>query len=150
MPSPIQTSQAATVITIKARICPSPFPHMRANATSERLAPFSIGSRHSNTTSGLRRVITPTTPSEKTIAETARYQAMLTEGPPVGSAIAANKPSPVLPSDTLGRRACALGADQVEGHELALLLILQAAPPSGEHDGAHGRDQQQKRGRLER
>ncbi len=78
MPSPMQTSQAATVITMIARICPSPLPHMRENAISARLAPLSISSRQSSTTSGLRRTITPKAPVQKTIAERARYQPMLT------------------------------------------------------------------------
>src|SRR3954470_11395929 len=36
-PSPITTSQAATTITISAKICPSPVPVMRLNAISARL-----------------------------------------------------------------------------------------------------------------
>ena len=49
------TSQAATTITISAKIWPSPLPCMRAKATSARLAALSISSRQSRITSGLRR-----------------------------------------------------------------------------------------------
>jgi hypothetical protein len=99
----MQTSQAATVITISAKDLPvAVAPHARerdqrevgavqhqleAQQHHERVAP----------------VITPTAPSAKTIAETARYQAMLTARP-------ADR------SDALGHRAGALRArPQVSG-----------------------------------
>ena len=57
----------------------------------------------------------------------------------------------MLPSDALGHRARALGADQVEWREPASSSSSsEAAPPAGEHDRADGRDQQQERGDLER
>src|SRR5690349_17865007 len=55
---------------------------MRLNAISARFAAFSISSRHSRITSGLRRVSTPPAPIEKTIALTTRNQAMFTGASP--------------------------------------------------------------------
>ena len=43
----MQTSQAATTITMIAKIWPSPLPHMRQKAISARLAALSISSRQS-------------------------------------------------------------------------------------------------------
>ena len=75
-PSPITTSAAATIITISAKIWPSPVPVMRANAASARLPAFSISSRQIRTTSGLRRVSTPAAPMQKISADRTRYQTM--------------------------------------------------------------------------
>src|SRR5437870_6238727 len=44
-PSPITTSAAATIITMRAKTWPSPVPVMRAKAASARLPPFSMSSR---------------------------------------------------------------------------------------------------------
>ena len=81
-PSPTTTSAAATIITISAKIWPSPVPVMRENATSARLPAFSISSRQIRTTSGLRRVSTPAAPMQKISAERTRYQTMSTATPP--------------------------------------------------------------------
>ena len=76
-PRPTATSQAATTITISAKICPPMSPCAREKATSARFAAFSISSRQSRITSGLRRVSTPPAPMQKISAETTRYQVML-------------------------------------------------------------------------
>jgi hypothetical protein len=47
-------------------------------ATSARLPAFSISSRQSSTTRGLRREITPATPIAKMNADRTRYQVMST------------------------------------------------------------------------
>src|SRR5437764_7329441 len=159
-PSPTVTSQAATTITISAKICPSSLPHMRANATSARFAPFSISSRHSRITSGLRRVSTPPAPMQKIIAETTRYQPI---------AIALFVLAPRARADDLDfrldlflrlhdRAADAPGL----GHRprprrarradpaLELLVGLEAATAPRQHDRADRGDQQQQRSDLER
>ena len=86
-PRPTATSQAATTMTISAKIWPSWLPCMREKATSARLPALSISSRQSRITSGLRRTSTPPAPIEKTSAETTRYQSMLIGcgGPPASS-----------------------------------------------------------------
>ena len=122
----MQTSQAATVITTSARICPSPLPHMREKAISARLPPLSISSRHSSTTSGLRRVITPTAPSAKTIAETARYQAMLMTA-------ARRLPSAIVPVPC--------GAQQVQRRQHLGL----GSPRRGRRAGARARRRRRRR-----
>ncbi len=76
IPRPTTTSQAAITITISANTWPASLPCMRANATSARLPAFSISSRQSSTTSGLRRLITPAAPMAKMKAERTRYQVM--------------------------------------------------------------------------
>ena len=76
IPSPITTSQAAMTMTIRANTWPAAPPCMRENATSARLPAFSINSRQSSTTSGLRRLITPAAPMAKMKAERTRYQVM--------------------------------------------------------------------------
>ena len=85
-PRPTVTSQAATTMTMIAKIWPSPLPCMRLKAMSARFAALSISSRQSRMTSGLRRVRTPAAPMQKTIAETARYQPMFTGRSPLGRA----------------------------------------------------------------
>src|SRR2546429_7335918 len=134
MPRPMQTSQAATVMTTSASTCPSPLPHMREKAMSARLAPLSISSRHSRMTSGLRRVMTPTAPSTKTIAETARYQAMLTDASPCSRA---PHRAHSLGHGARERRPPPLGGRQGS----ILVLALQAASPPREHDRADGSDE---------
>ena len=76
-PRPTATSQAATTITMSAKIWPSWLPCARAKATSARLAAFSISSMQSSSTSGLRRTSTPPAPIEKISAERTRYDSML-------------------------------------------------------------------------
>src|SRR5207248_9826278 len=78
-PSPTTTSEAATAITVSAKICPSPRPWKRENAISARFAPLSISSSESSTISGLRRISTPSAPVKKRNAATQRYQ--VTAGP---------------------------------------------------------------------
>ena len=78
IPRPTTTSQAATTITTSAKIWPSPLPHMRENAISARLPAFSISSRQSRITSGLRRVSTPAAPMAKMNADSTRYQSTFT------------------------------------------------------------------------
>src|SRR5438270_7729818 len=56
---------------------------MRLKATSARFAAFSISSRQSRTTRGLRRVSTPAAPMQKISAETVRYQPMFIREPRV-------------------------------------------------------------------
>ena len=72
------TSQAATTMTMIAKIWPSALPCMREKAISARFAALSISSRQSRMTSGLRRVSTPAAPIVKISALTARYQPMAT------------------------------------------------------------------------
>src|SRR6476659_3295512 len=67
------TSQAAITITTRAKIWPSWLPSMRLNATSARLPAFSISSRQSRITTGLRRISTPPAPTAKRSAERTRY-----------------------------------------------------------------------------
>src|SRR5690349_17711883 len=168
-PSPTVTSQAATTITISANTCPSSLPHMRENATSARLAALSISSRHSRITSGLRCVSTPADPMQKMIAETARYQPI---------AISVWSSAPRSSPAALAGMGVARGADALDlgrGHRLGdpragglghgagvgrarsadpqselLVGALQTAAATGEHDGTHGRNQQQDRSDLER
>src|SRR5580765_7590038 len=61
-PRPTQTSDAATAITARPKICPSPFAKWRENAMSARLPPLSISSRERRTMSGFRRMRTPSAP----------------------------------------------------------------------------------------
>ena len=46
-------------------------------ATNVRLTALSISSTHMNSTSGLRRTITPTTPMENSTADSMRYQVVV-------------------------------------------------------------------------
>ena len=85
IPRPTATSQAATTMTMIAKIWPSPLPFMRENAISARLPALSISSRQSRITSGLRRTSTPAAPTQKISAETTRYQAMVTSRPALPS-----------------------------------------------------------------
>ena len=73
-PSPTTTSQAATTMTTSAKTCPSSLPFEREKATSARLPAFSISSRQSRITSGLRRISTPQAPVANSRAESTRYQ----------------------------------------------------------------------------
>ena len=78
IPRPITTSQAAITITISANTCPASPPCMREKATSARFPAFSISSRQSRITSGLRRVSTPAAPMQKMNAERTTNQVMST------------------------------------------------------------------------
>ena len=142
------TSQAATTITISAKIWPSPLPHMREKPISARLAAFSISSRQSRITSGLRRISTPPAPIAKISALTARYQAMLTARPtariaPPASAIVAG---PGRPRPRADRRR----------HSMPRQRRAPRCPSprprraAREHDRADGGDEQQEGGDLER
>ena len=106
---------------------------------------MSISSRQSRTTSGLRRVITPTAPSAKTIAETARYQAMrhrvAASGAPPASAIVPRRPRRARPH---ARRAALIGGAS------SSILLAEPAPAAREHDARRRRRQQQEGGDLER
>src|SRR5581483_7022808 len=75
-PSPTHTSDAATAITVSAKICPAPFPACRANAMRARFPPFSMISSESSTMIGLRRTRTPSAPVPKRNAAIPRYQAI--------------------------------------------------------------------------
>ena len=69
-PSPTTASEAATTMTARAKICPSPLPDWRAKAISARLPAFSMISSASSTISGLRRTSTPKAPIANRITET--------------------------------------------------------------------------------
>src|SRR5579862_6140601 len=73
-PKPTQTSDAATAITARPKICPAPFAKWRENAMSARFPPFSISSSERRTMSGLRRMSTPSAPIPNRNAASARYQ----------------------------------------------------------------------------
>src|SRR5216684_5908634 len=62
MARPTATSAAATVMTKNTSTCPSALPNWAPNATSARLAAFSITSIDMKITSGSRRTMTPTAP----------------------------------------------------------------------------------------
>ena len=72
MARPTATSAAATAITKKTRTWPSGLPSRWPKATNDRFAAFSISSIDMKMTSGLRRMMTPTTPMEKSTAARAR------------------------------------------------------------------------------
>src|SRR4029453_17157925 len=80
-PSPTQTSDAATAITVSAKIWPAPLCQWRESAISARLPAFSISSSESSTMSVLRRMSTPSAPIPNRTAAVARYQA--TSGPDI-------------------------------------------------------------------
>src|SRR5262245_11167441 len=82
IPSPTTTSQAAITITIRAKTCPSWLPSEREKASRARFPAFSISSRQSRITSGLRRMRTPATPTANSSAERTRYQCTSITGPP--------------------------------------------------------------------
>src|SRR5919106_1777981 len=81
IPRPTTTSQAAITITIRAKTWPSWSPRARLKASSARLPAFSISSRQSRITSGLRRRSTPAAPVAKIRADSTRYQVRSTGGP---------------------------------------------------------------------
>ena len=102
----MHTSQAATTMTMIAKICPSPLPHIRAKAMSAMLAALSMSSRQSRITSGLRRVSTPAAPIEKISALTTRYQSRLTSRPRgLTAPVRAGSPPPG-PSSSGSRELC--------------------------------------------
>src|ERR1700750_2442204 len=162
----MQTSHAATTITMIAKTWPSMLPHMRAYAISAMFAALSMSSRQSSTTSGLRRVSTPPAPMQNTRAETTRYQLMFTgrspassrrrrrparrwsrgrratrlAGRPGGAETADRRADPAL--DGLGHRADA-GRPQERHRADARLLLVDPAAAAGEADRADGRAQQQ-------
>src|ERR1700759_2826280 len=160
-PSPTVTSQAATTITISAKTCPSSVPHMRANATSARLAALSISSRHSRITSGLRCVSTPAAPMQKMIAETLRYQPMAIALPAALARLAVAGAADRL---DLGRGHGLGGSrssgprprappDRARSADLQLELLVGAfetTAAAGQHDRTDGRHEQQDRGDFER
>src|SRR5215216_5014470 len=115
---------------------------MREKATSARLPAFSINSRQSSTTSGLRRVMTPAAPITKMNADRTRNQTTCTSGRLQGS---------YAHLERLGWR---LGRLAPPGERVALFGqrpdLLEAATAAGEHHRAHGRHQQQVGGGLER
>ena len=157
-PRPTATSQAATTITMIAKIWPSPLPCMRLNAISARFAALSISSRQSRMTSGLRRVSTPPAPMQKTIADTTRYQPMFTS---------ASRRSAAASAPCSRRRRAVRAGRPADGprascrcpagtRNRSATVICPSGPRSmpaaaaGEHDGADGGDQQQERRDLER
>src|SRR6185312_4143222 len=79
-PRPTTTSQAATTITTRAKTWPCWLPTSRLKATSARLPAFSISSRQSRITIGLRRTRMPIAPIVKSRALRKMYQSMFTPG----------------------------------------------------------------------
>src|ERR1700761_7782784 len=75
-PRPTTTSQAATTITTRAKTWPWALPTSRLKATSARLPAFSISSRQSRITIGLRRTRMPIAPIVKSRALRTMYQSM--------------------------------------------------------------------------
>jgi hypothetical protein len=63
-------------MTASAKIWPASSPCCRANAIRARFPPLSMISSESRMISGLRRSITPSAPSEKSMVATIRYQTM--------------------------------------------------------------------------
>ena len=119
---------------------PSPLPHIREKPISARLAAFSISSRQSRITIGLRRTSTPPAPIAKTSALTARYQAM--------------SRSHLDAAAGLVHRAGAARSRRHQVGELvagrALDAILEPTAPARQRDRADRGDQQQVGGDLER
>ena len=154
-PRPTVTSQAATTMTMIAKIWPSPLPCMRLKAMSARFAALSISSRQSRMTSGLRRVSTPPAPMQNTIADTARYQPMFTGVLRSAGLRACSRCAPgVVP---VGRpRPSRIEpvpgghAEQVGDGDLPARRALEPAAAAGEDDGADGGDEQQEGRDLER
>src|SRR5579864_1869287 len=160
-PSPTVTSQAATTITISANTWPASPPHMRANATRARLAPFSISSRQRRMTRGSRRTSTPPAPMQKISAETTRYQPIATRSPPswidiggaadgLGRGLERLLVGAGTDSRALGHRphiAGLRGRDANLLGRLGLGRVLEAGAAAGEDDGAHrGHEEQDRRG----
>src|SRR4029450_3361745 len=163
----MHTSQAATTMTMIAKTWPSPLFHMREKAISAMLAAFSMSSRQSRITSGLRRVSTPAAPIEKISALTTRYQSRLTSRPPSARAHqpgaraardrSGRRPAP-RPTRELERLAPARAAarlrhradvgrqPEVHDRDAVGVVLADAAAAAREHHGADGRDEQQERG----
>src|SRR3954451_23308645 len=131
---------------------------MRLKPSSARLPAFSISSRQSRMTSGLRRVSTPATPMAKMNAESTMYQVMskgLVPGAAVGDRVAG-----ALGGAGSGARGLGLGAAQDRrlggtGRRSDRTGGLpgrlgQPAALAREHDRADGGDRQQNRRDLER
>ena len=154
------TSQAATTMTMIAKIWPSPLPCMRLKATSARFAALSMSSRQSRITSGLRRVSTPAAPMVNTSAETARYQPMCHAAPALPPSVGQPRARGVVlglvgprvrarrPAERLAHRAGAVGHAEELGDRQA--TVAGGAAPAREDDRADGRDEQQERRDLER
>src|SRR6202000_905408 len=75
-PRPTTTSQAAITLTPRAKTWPWALPTSRLKATSARLPAFSISSRQSRITIGLRRTRMPIAPIVKSRALRQMYQSM--------------------------------------------------------------------------
>src|SRR5690606_34800024 len=73
---PTAASAAATVITKNTNTWPS-IPTLRENATNARLTAFSINSMHMKRMIALRRTITPSTPIENRITDSASDMALM-------------------------------------------------------------------------
>ena len=77
MPRPTTTSAAATTSTKNTVVCPPMSPNFTAKATNDRLTALSISSTHMNSTSGLRRTITPSAPMPNSAAARTRYHVVV-------------------------------------------------------------------------
>src|SRR5215211_5896060 len=134
IPRPTTTSQAAITITISAKTWPSWLPSEREKASSARFPAFSISSRQSRITSGLRRSRTPETPTAKSSAERTRYQVTSISGlPPEGRPPGMRRGQP----KTVVRLPRHIRADR-------------PSVAAGQHHGTYCRYQEQKGGGLER
>src|SRR3954468_21248410 len=116
----MHTSQAATTITTIAKIWPSMLPHIRAKAISAMFAALSMSSRHSRTTSGLRRVSTPPAPMQKISAETTRNQSTL-----IASAPAGGRQRGQASNDALSSHALALRGPRARGRPVGCVAAVR-------------------------
>jgi hypothetical protein len=71
-PRPTTASEAATTITVSAKICPLPLPALREKAIRARFPAFSMISSARRMIRGLRRTRTPKAPVAKSATESTR------------------------------------------------------------------------------
>ena len=153
------TSQAATTMTMIAKIWPSPLPHMRAKAISARLAALSISSRQSRIDQRVaarehaagadrrRQRRDDEVPVDVHQPPSARPRSWLAAGS--GSGSGCSRDSARRPP----RPSCPMSGGQREVHGRDARRPrrrLDAAAAAREHDRADGGDEQQERGDLER
>ena len=138
-PRPTATSQAATTITMRAKIWPVQVA-VRARERDQREVG---GVEHQlEAEQDHERVAAhedAAAPMQKTIAETSRYQVMLIARRPRPRAVAGSGPIPVPRSPV-----------RIRSPTLTRAGRLEPRAPAGEDHGADGGDQQQQRGDLER
>src|SRR3954447_21693465 len=105
---------------------------MRANATRARLPAFSISSRQSSTTSGLRRVSTPATPMQKMNAERTTNQATSISVPGPQSPVPRQPPPAACQDDRADRGYQEQVRGGLEGDQELAEQQLADLPPRAE------------------